>query len=126
MGLEVLLRAPRRFAMSAPAFVHEQTLDRFFDRLRVETDPDRRRILRYLAIAEEDRYAEVQGRLDRVDTWIDDGEARIERQRRLVAGFDADSPHRDVAQTLLSNLEELQELLVKFRDALRDAERTAP
>ena len=104
-------------------FAHEQNLDRFFDRLRVETDPERRRILRYLAIAEEDRYGALQARLDRADDWVRDGRARIARQRRLVDQFDAESSLRQAALTLLTNMEELQELLVKFRQALGDAER---
>ena len=108
-------------------FVYEQNLDRFFDRLRVETDPDRRKILRYLALAEEDRYGAVQAHLDKVDGWLRDGEARIVRQRQLVGRFEAEGRHLAAAVRLLTNLEELQALLVKFRAALRDAEdRTTP
>jgi hypothetical protein len=103
-------------------FVHEQNLVRFFDRLRVETDPERRKILRYLAIAEEDRYGELQARLDRVEGWVRDGEARIERQRQLVERFETNGPHRAAAEKLLTNLEELQALLFKFQDALHKAE----
>jgi hypothetical protein len=103
-------------------FVHEENLSRFFDRLRVERDPDRRKILRYLAIAEEDRYGQLQARLDKVDDWVRDGEARLARQRLLVDRFNAGSPHHDAAARLLNNLEELQRLLVKFRGTLRNAE----
>jgi hypothetical protein len=108
-------------------FVREQNLDRFFGGLMVETDPNRRRILRYLVIAEEDRYAELQARLDRVDGWVRDGEARIARQRQLVDRFGADSPLLEAARTLLANLVEIQELLVGFQGELRDREYgTAP
>jgi hypothetical protein len=102
--------------------VHEHSLELFFDRLRVETDPQRRAALRYWAIAEEDRYGELQARIDKVDGWVRDGDARIVRQRQLVGRYEAECAHRDAAQTLLTNLEELQQLLVTFQSALHDIE----
>lgn len=108
-------------------FLHEETLSHIFERLRVENDPNRRRILRYAAIAEEDRYGLLQARLDRVEAWVCEGEARIARQRRLVDRFGADGPHRAAAERLLANLEELQALLVIFQNLLRKTEwRVAP
>ena len=103
----------------------EQRMFRLFDLLRVETDPSRRAVLRYLAIAEEDRCAERAGRLDEVEGWISAGAARIARQRELVDRYDAGCPHRDAAQTLLANLEDLLGLLIRFRGALSDNETRA-
>jgi hypothetical protein len=106
-------------------FDQDRSLFRFFDLLRVETDPARRTVLRYLALAEEDRYAERQGRLDRVESWICAGAARIARQRELVGRYDEACAFRDSAQSLLTNLEELQGLMITFHGALCDAEKRA-
>jgi hypothetical protein len=93
----------------------EKNLARIFDLLRFETDPDRRKVLRYLAVTEADQYSRLQTRADQAADWVRDGAARIARQRRLIERSRLEGSFGDAAHTLLRNLEELQTLLVKLR-----------
>jgi hypothetical protein len=113
------------FQIVPPDASGQDRLFQLFDLLKVETDPARRAVLRYLAIAEEDRYADREGRLDQVEGWICAGGERIARQRDLVGRYDENCALRDAAQSLLANLEDLQRLMIQFRGALCDAEKRA-
>ena len=108
-------------------FVVEGNISRFVDKLRGETDPSRQETLKRLLMAEEDRLAMAEDRLQTVERHLTDGEALIAKQRRLVAAMKGNGGDAGAAERLLRSFEVIQDLLQGFHAAVYEqAERRRP
>ena len=59
------------------AFIRDQNIAHFVERLHIESDDDRRHTLRRLLIGEEDKFARASEKVEQLDRLIGQGQARI-------------------------------------------------
>src|SRR6516165_9300499 len=91
-------------------FITDGNISRFVGMLRDETNPSRRDMLRRLLIAEENRFATTSDCLQAVERHLTDGEAIIERQRRLVAEMKGAGGDIGGAERTLQRYESIQDV----------------
>ncbi len=93
----------------------DRTVSQLVDRLESETAPAAKDGLRRLLIAEEDRFATRAERLELIDQWIVECEARIARALELMNAVSADSSVAGNIRCAVKNLADLLAFLVNYR-----------
>jgi hypothetical protein len=102
-------------------FVNDLNIERFLGRLRFEHDPAVRASLRRLLREEEDKLCFNLERLAKVQYNIAEGRGRIRRQKALIERLVAGDHDVRLAENLLRNLIEINELLERYRRTILDA-----
>jgi hypothetical protein len=102
-------------------FVNDLNIERFLGRLRFERDPAVRASLRRLLREEEDKLCFNLERLAKVQHNIAEGRGRIRRQKALIERLVAGDHDVRLAENLLRNLIEVNELLERYRRTILDA-----
>jgi hypothetical protein len=101
-------------------FVNDLNIERFLGRLRFERDPAVRASLRRLLREEEDKLCFNLERLAKVQHNIAEGRGRIRRQKALIERLVAGDHDVGLAENLLRNLIEINELLERYRRTILD------
>ena len=94
--------------------------------LEAETDPRRRTVLTDLLIAEENAIARGCSRAALANALVARERKRVRRQRTLVSRMPADAPQRRVAERILENMLQLQDLFESHRRLFGGVAATGP
>ena len=102
-------------------FVSTLNLSRFVARLRVERDPTTRSSLHRLLLEEANNLAFNLGQLDSLRHEVIEGGARIAIQIAFVETLTANGQDARWAESVLSNLIEVQKTIEQYRRVIVDA-----
>jgi hypothetical protein len=96
-------------------WVSTQNVLRFTDQMRLETDVAKRQQIQQLLVDEEDRLGFRQEQLENVENAIADGHRRIAFQREKIAALERSGRDAAIAQSLLENLIQVQNVHQQYR-----------
>ena len=102
-------------------FVSSLNLSRFVARLRVERDPTTRSSLHRLLLEEANNLAFNLGQLGSLQREVIEGRARIAIQIAFVETLTANGQDASWAESVLSNLIEVQNTIEQYRQVIVDA-----
>ena len=102
-------------------FVSDLNVGRFADRLRFEHNPAIRASLQRLLLEEEDKLGRGVERLCKLQRHISEGSRRIAMQEALIAKLRTDRQDVRLAESMLSNLVEIQGIFEQYRQVVLDA-----
>src|SRR5215470_583906 len=102
-------------------FVSSLNLSRFVGRLRVERDPTTRSSLHMLLIEEASNLAFNLGQLGSLQCEVIAGRARIAIQIAVVETLVANGQDARLAESMLSDLMEVQKTIEQYRQVIVDA-----
>jgi hypothetical protein len=101
---------PTRWYPSMQEFVGEQNISRFVDQFQIAHDPHTRQTLKKLFVEEENRFGSNSEQLERIQQHIKICKERIDLHERLIHKARIKGHNVAVAERVLNNLIELQEI----------------
>ena len=102
-------------------FISEQNIERFAKQAYDALDPGKQQTLRELLIEEEYRFGVYSAQLEITTRHISEAEAKISRQKALIARLEADGHELNKAYRILYNFVDIQHLFKDFRASILQA-----
>jgi hypothetical protein len=102
-------------------FVGEQNISRFIDQFQIAHDAQTRQTLQKLLLEEENRFGFNSEQLERIQQRISECKARIDQHERLIHKARINGHNVAVAERVLNNLIELQEIFWSYHQVIVEA-----